>query len=87
MTREQNEKGRKLANDILDYVNNLSCDGESFANTICRSHRTLQQSTMRLFIATICKMAENDTDARNEASVELAKKIAEIAKDYPLPLV
>lgn len=81
------EKGNKIANDILDYVNNLACDEESFVNTICRSHRTLQQSTMRLFIATICKMAENDTDERNEAAVELAKKIAEMAKDYPLPLV
>lgn len=56
------EKGKKLANDILDYVNNLACDEETFANTICHSHRTLQQSTMRLFITTICKMAENDTD-------------------------
>ncbi len=81
------EKGKKIANDILDYVNDLACDEESFASTICSAHRTLQQSTMRLFIATICKMAENDTDARNEASVELAKKIAEIAKDHPLPLV
>lgn len=38
------EKGKKLANDILDYVNNLACDEETFANTICHSHRTLQQS-------------------------------------------
>lgn len=68
------EKGKKLANDILDYVNNLACNEEIFAKTICGAHRTLQQSAMRLFIATICKMAENDTDARNEASVELAKK-------------
>lgn len=81
------EKGKKLANDILDYVNNLACNEEIFAKTICGAHRALQQSAMRLFIATICKMAENDTDARNEASVELAKKIAEIAKDHSLPLV
>lgn len=81
------EKGKQLANDILDYVNSLTFDEESFASTICGAHRTLQQSTMRLFIATICKMAENDTDARNEASVELAKKIAEMVKDHPLPLV
>lgn len=81
------EKGKKLANDILNYVNNLTFDEESFVSTICSAHRTLQQSTMRLFITTICKMAENDTDARNEASVELAKKIAEMAKEHPLPLV
>ena len=35
------EKGKKLANDILDYVNNLAGDEETFANSICRSHRTL----------------------------------------------
>lgn len=51
------EKGKKLANDILDYVNNLACNEEIFAKTICGAHRTLQQSAMRLFIATICKMA------------------------------
>lgn len=60
---------------------------KNIPDDICCSHRTLQQSTMRLFIATICKMAENDTDARNEASVRLAKEIAEIAKNHPLSLV
>lgn len=28
------EKGKKLANDILDYVNNLACNEEIFAKTI-----------------------------------------------------
>lgn len=81
------KSAEELANDILDFVNAFGFDSNSFAETICRGHKTLQQSTMRLFIATIRKMAEVRPDDRNKATVELAKKISEIADDYPLPLI
>lgn len=81
------ESAKKVAEDVLQLVNSYGVDAETFAETICNAHRTLQQSTMRLFIATIHEMAKNNTDARNEQAVELAKKIAEIAQDYPLPLI
>lgn len=42
---------------------------------------------MRLFITTIEKMAEVTPDDRNAATVELAKEITELAKDYLLPLI
>lgn len=80
-------EAERLANDILQFVNSYGVDEKTFAETICRGHRTLQQSTMRLFIATIRRMAENGTDDRNQRAVELAKKISEIADDYPLPLI
>lgn len=80
-------RARKMANDLLIFVNAFGYDAETFARTIAASHRTLQQSVMRLFIATIRKMAEVHPDDRNEATVELAKKMAEIADDYPLPLI
>lgn len=80
-------KAEQLANDILDFVNAYGFDSDSFAESICRGHKTLQQSVMRLFIATIQQMAEVAPDDRNAATVELAKKITEIAKDYPLPLI
>ena len=76
-----------MAEKLVSFVNSYYVDYESFANYICNEHRTLQQSVMRLFVFTIGKMAEVDTDERNEAAVELAKKITEIAKDYNLPLI
>lgn len=80
-------KAEQLANDILDFVNAFGFDSDTFAETICRGHKTLQQSTMRLFIATIKKMAEVTPDDRNAATVMLAKRISEIADAYPLPLI
>ena len=84
---DKEEKARKLANDILDFVNNFGYDSKTFAATICSGHRTLQQSTMRLFMTTIQAMAETPFDDRNKNAVALAKEIAKIADDYPLPLI
>lgn len=80
-------KAKDLANDILSFVNSFGFDSKTFAETICSGHRTLQQSTMRLFIATIREMAKVHPDLRNEQTVELAKKIVEIADSYSLPLI
>lgn len=80
-------KAKQIANSVLDFVNSYTYDSNTFAETICRGHKTLQQPTMRLFIKTICMMAEVPPDDRNYATVELAKKIAEITDDYHLPLI
>lgn len=80
-------KAVELAENVLEFVNSFGYDDEAFAETICHGHKTLQQSTMRLFMATIRKMAEVTPDGRNEATVELAKKIVAIADEHPLPLV
>lgn len=84
---ENTNKAETLANDILDFVNVFGFDDETFAVTICQGHKTLQQSTMRLFITTIRKMAEVRPDERNRDSVELAKKITEISYEYLFPLI
>lgn len=84
---DSKKKAETVANDILDFVNVFGFDADTFAETICHGHKTLQQSTMRLFVTTIRKMAEVRPDARNEATVELAKKITEIADTYSLPLI
>lgn len=77
----------RIAEDLLDFVNCFGCDEETFAKTIARGHKTLQQSVMRLFMRTIREMAEVIPDGRNEQTVKLAKRITEIAEEYPLPLV
>ena len=80
-------QAEQLAKDVLAFVNTFGFDSETFAKTICRDHKTLQQSVMRLFIATIREMAKVQPDERNEAAVELAKAISIIAEEYPLPLI
>ena len=77
----------RTAEDLLNFVNCLSHDEETFAKTIANGHRTLQQSVMRLFIATIRELAKARSDDRNAETVELAKKIIEIADGYSLPLI
>ena len=80
-------KGKELAQEMLDYVNAFGFDSDTFADVIIHGHRTLQQSFMRLIIKTIRKMATVTPDDRNAQTVALAKKISEIADDYPLPLI
>lgn len=84
----KDQKAEKLAEDMLNFVNSFGYDSKTFARTICNGHKTLQQSVMRLFMVTINTMAENKSvDDRNEAAVELAKKIRDVAEDHPLPFV
>ena len=80
-------QAEQMAKDILSFVNSFGYDSDTFAETICRDHKTLQQSVMRLFIVTIRRMAEVAPDDRNKATVELAKVISSIADNYPLPLI
>lgn len=81
------QEAEKLAQDILDFVNAFGYDEEAFADAICRGHKTLQQSTMRLFMTTIRKMATVTPDGRNENAVKLAKEIVAVADKYALPLI
>lgn len=85
--KELKGNGIEAAESLLDFVNSFSCEYEQFAKKIAADHKTLQQSVMRLFIATIREMANVTPDARNEQTVELAKKIVEIADGYSLPLI
>ena len=80
-------RAKIAAERLLEFVNVYGSDNKTFAKTIANGHKTLQQSVMRLFIATIRKMAKVTPDDRNAETVELAKKIVEIANDYSLPLI
>ena len=84
---ERSVEAEELANKLLEFVNNYSHDADTFAKTIARGHKTLQQSVMRLMKRTIEEMAKVTPDGRNAATVELAKKITEITDGYSLPLV
>lgn len=82
-------KGELLGDQITCFVNAFGYekDAKVAAEVIARSHKTLQQSTMKLILY-ICKaIAQNSTDDRNESAVAFAKRIVEISDDYPLPLI
>jgi hypothetical protein len=72
-------KGSKLAEELTDYVNNSNCSTNDFIEAFCRQHRTLQQSSFRLILMLIEKMASEEyrTDGRNESSKYVANKLIE----------
>ena len=80
--------GEQLAASCIEFVNSFSFKEEEFSSAMCKAHRTLQQSFMRLICGYICAMADNSYDDRNEAAVMLAKKLANVINDNNgLPLI
>ena len=84
--------GAQMAKLLADFANGALCDDQGFAEEITlRTHRTLQQSLMSLFLKTIKAWSEMETwDKRNEATIQLAKKMAEIFPNevkYGLPFI
>ncbi len=75
-TREQ-----ALADKILDEVNAFGLNEKDVAKEIANAHRTLQQNAMRLIMTILRALAENYDkgfyDARNEATVKMARKMVE----------
>ena len=70
------ERGEEFAQQISSFVNGSSRSAYEYAaKKMVRDHRTLQQNMMGLFMQFVEQMAQNGTDMRNEASVELAKAI------------
>ena len=89
----EKKKGQEMAKELGNFVNSFRIDTKGFVEELTlNSHRTLQQSTMRLFIE-CCKgwaqLKEKGygVDARNQATVNLAEKIVELTKDCGLPMI
>lgn len=79
MSDYRDEKIDKDAQTVSDLVNNFNFSPVKVALRLGSEHRTLQQNIMRFCVAFIEMMASKeigrDTDARNEDSVRLAKKL------------
>lgn len=61
---------------------------EDFVKVILTEHLTNQQSTMRLLMEVIKRMANpRYVDGRNAASVKLAKELLPIIEENPLPYI
>ena len=75
---------------LTSFVNSMSTDKERlFAKAMMNEHRTLQQSTMRLFMTCIEEWSKQKfSDLRNEQTIKLCKKIIEAVGDTNhLPLI
>ena len=76
------EDTEKVAKQVIDFVNNYGCDYKLFAQHITRAHRTLQQSSFRLFVECILEWSKQDNcDLRNEATVKVCKEIVKVMGD------
>lgn len=85
-TEDQEETAKTVSN----FVNRHGIVSmRSVAELMANDHPTLQQGVMRLFVQYVNVMATKEyTDARNEASVNLAKKLVDEWGDGPyLPLI
>ena len=81
----------KAADALADAQNSRGFNHEKFAMGVCLQHRTLQQSIMRSFVATIRHMASEDYgyDLRNQSSHNAAKQMVEsgLLDEIYLPFV
>jgi hypothetical protein len=91
MRFEEEKEIRDTVRAVSHLVNVFGNDEvEFFIREMGREHRTLQQGFTRLCRAWFLYLAtleESHYDLRNEASVELARKIKGILEDNPLPLI
>ena len=84
-------RNEEAAMNLSNYVNAYGYNEKEFAKCICNDHPTLQQSVIRLMIATMREMANKKYfDARNEAAVKASRiMIAALEKEKAdgLPLI
>ena len=93
MTNTNTNKGAELARATLDAVNSFDTSlRREFAEGILNGHRTLQQSTMGLFLRLVTHWADayekGRYDDRNQATCALAHRmVAELGEDFFLPMI
>jgi hypothetical protein len=75
-TKDQEEAAQAISNFINRHGSSVSVG--YVAELMANDHPTLQQGIMRMFVAFVREMAKKEySDARNEASVNLAKTLVD----------
>jgi hypothetical protein len=76
---DKKERAQKIARDLVNAVNEMNFDKETFAQEIRRGHRTTQQSVMSAFITLVEQWGDDfetgNFDLRNEDTVKIADDI------------
>jgi aspartate/glutamate racemase len=79
MSNATKTPGQEFAQEFSHFLNTLGNKRlEDAADAMMNEHRTLQQAGMRFFMMYAERMAKQNHDLRNEASVKLAKAIMEL---------
>lgn len=83
------DKGKEFAKIVSDFVNGWNSNEiNDFIAAMNNDHKTLQQSFTRLCVKWFFNLAEKENyDSRNEASIELAKKLKPILENSSLPFI
>jgi len=83
--------GKELADAMSKFVNSFNPDSKTFVEAVTNDHKTLQQSTMRLFMKCIERWAEmrdeGSFDRRNEDTCRISKEIMTKVENKSLPMI
>ena len=84
MSEEQTTKDYRT---ISSMINNMGFNAREVAKKLSNDHPTLQQNFMRLVSEFIRAEAQKEhSDARNEATVEICKKLLKLMEDENMHL-
>lgn len=86
----ENSNEFKAAQELEDALNNMSWNGEKFAESVVYYHRALQQKLFGTMVKVIEMMGREDYgyDLRNEALHRIARKIVESGiLDETIPII
>ena len=78
------KNSEQFVRELLSQVHN---NHKELVIALVKEHRTNQQTMMRFCVSFIETMAKNDTDARNEASVNFAKQVVEKIDNRIMPYI
>jgi hypothetical protein len=73
----EKKSAQEMVDQLTDFVNVYGFDKEGFKEAFQRQHRTLQQSTIVLFLEVIEMVGKEDyrTDLRNEDAKEVCGQL------------
>ena len=91
-TSEEIASNAKVATkNLLSEMNHMGCDEQiqdAMFEAIQNSHNTVQQCFWRNIMKVAEKYSKMEySDGRNEASVELCKKVTSVSEEHHLPFV
>lgn len=68
---------------VVNYSGSEEDMTQAIVEVLQGSHRTLQQSFMRVFAKALAEYAETRTDLRNESAVDFAKRVSQLEHHFP----
>jgi len=78
------EEAKEFADKFSRFVNGMGRRDDAVVKMMANDHPTLQQNYMRFFLLFCEEMTKKTyADARNEASVKLAKEVVKLNKGLP----